>query len=580
MKKLLSISLAIIITTATLAGCGSNAGEVSNEKESNTEVVEGTEEAGGEDTDGSSTGLNFDDSNIVYTGEFGKIVEEPQEIKFFWKGDNSFSPKDDTYLLNWFQEQTNVKLVPTANPNAESRTNINLHATERFPSDIIVSAHDYDLMDAFATQGAFVNLAEYFDVMPNTKRFFEETEVGKQAFEAMSNEKGELYLIPGIEEFKVTHLPFVRKDWLEKVGMDVPQTTEDFEKMLYAFRDAELGADGITIPLVAKDWVLQQNLPVLWGAQTYSRANGKMVLTYDKERMYHGWTTDEFRNATTQMSRWYDDGIFSKELFTEEDPKNLYFPTDRGGATYDSASRISFNTQPNMPEGFELLPILVPEYEGVRLDQRSTHFIRRSRMGISASTDNLEVALATLDAMMSEEFIIANHYGVEGVHINFVDEIDGIRVYQDTQELTDLAVSEFDNNVIKARQSLGIEQFTVTADALGDVKLIRIDEEYGSTPIDEIIKMYDEVIEKDYNDYQQGEVLFIPSPVIVFTEDEQSEVSEIMANLDFFLEEAFIKAITGKHTDLDDEWWNNYLKQAEQLGTVRLEEIYNEAYNR
>ncbi len=578
MKKLLSMSLAIVMATATLAGCGDSKTTTGNDTQKNTEAVETPAEDNVSDE--SSTGLNFKDKNIVYTGEFGKIVENTDEIKFFWKGDNSYSPNEDTYLFKWFEEETGVKLVPTGNPNAESRTDINLHATERFPSDIIMSAHDYDLMDSFATQGAFVNLADYFDVMPNTKRFFEETEIGRQVFDAMTTQNGELFLIPGVEEFKITHIPFVRKDWLDKVGMDVPQTTEDFEKMLYAFRDAELGADGITIPLVAKDWILYQNLPVLWGAQTYSRANGNMVLSYDKEKMYHGWITDEFRNATTQMSKWYDDGIFSRELFTEDDPKNLYFPSDRGGATYDSASRISFNTQPNMPEGFELLPILVPEYDGVRLDQRATHFIRRGRIGISAATSNLELALATLDAMMTETFIIANGFGIEGVHINLVDEVDGIKIYQDTKELAELALNEFDNNLIKAKQSLGIEFLTVSVDALGNVKRIEYDKEYGKSPIDDITNMYDEVIEKDFNNYEKGEVLFIPSPVITFTEEEQTEVNQIVTNLDFYLKEAFTKAITGKYTDLDDKWWDDYLNQTDKLGVKRLEEIYNEAYNR
>ncbi len=580
MKKLLSKAVAFMMTAIIVTGCGSDTANNSSESTGKTGNEEQVKEDSAKPDEGASTGLNFADSNIVYNGDFGKIVEEKDEVKVFWKADKHYSPTEDTYLLNWFEEQTNVKIIPTASPNAESRTAINLHATERFPSDIIASTHEYDLMDTFATQGAFINLVDYFDVMPNTKHFFEETEIGKQAFDAMVTENGELFLIPGIEEFKVTHVPFVRQDWLDKVGMDVPQTTEEFEEVLYAFRDAELGADGITVPFVAKHWMLKQNLPVIWGAQTYSRANGKMVLTYDREEMYHGWITDEFRNAVTQMSKWYDDGIFSRELFTEDDPKNLYFPTDRGGATFDSASRISFNSQPDMPEGFELLPILIPEYEGVRLEQRSTHFVRRSRVGVSAATDNVELAVATLDAMMTEPFIIANEFGIEGEHINYVGEVDGIRIYEDTEEFAKFATDEFDNNQQNARRSLGITPITITTEGLENLERVDFGKEYGKQEVDEILDMYADVIQKDYNEYKEGEVLFIPSPVLLFTEEERSEVNEIIANLDFYLDEAFTKAITSPHTDLDDEWWNEYLQQTEQLGANRLEEIYNEAYSR
>ncbi len=570
MKRFLGMILA---STLVLTSCGggttdtsSNGGNDTNGNTENTETVEGA--------------LPFKDKNIVYTGEFGKIVNNADEIRFFWKGDNDYSPTEETMLLKWFEEETGVKLIPTANPNAEARTDINLHATEKLPSDIVITAHDYDLLETYATQGAFVNLADYFHVMPNAKHFFTETETGKQVFEAMSNEDGEIFLIPGVEKFKITHIPFVRQDWLDKVGMEVPQTTEQFEDVLYAFKEANLGADGITIPMVAKHWMLKQNLPVLWGAQTYSRANGKMVLTYDREEMYHGWTTDEFRNAVTQMSKWYDDGIFSKELFTEDDPKNLYFPTDRGGATYDSASRISFNEQPSMPEGFELVPMLVTEYDGVRLDQRATHFVRRSRFGIPASSKNKELAAATLDAMLTKDFIIANQYGLVGEQVTYAGEVEGKEVYENTPEFEEYAKANYDNNFIKARQSLGVEQFTLSADAFPELVNIPYGEEYGSTPIDEIEKMYAEVIEKDFNDYEEGEVLFIPSPVIAFDAAAQDEVNEIIVNLDFYLDEEFTKAITANHTTLDDAWWDNYITKAEKLGVTRLEELYNEAYNK
>lgn len=576
MKRFLAM---VVATTMMLTSCSGGSNEQANDDASQKEDAANSGADANADA-GNEGGLNYSDSNIVYNGEFGPIVENPAEIKFFWKGDSSYSPQPDTYLLKWFGEQTGVTLVPTANPNAEARTDLNLHATQKFPSDIIMSANDYDLMDGYATQGAFVNLVDYFDVMPNTKHFFEETEIGKQVFEAMVNDEGELFLIPGVEKFQITHVPLVRKDWLEKVGMDTPQTTEEFEAALYAFRDANLGADGITVPFIAKDWMLTQNLPVLWGAQTYSRANGKMVLSYDREEMYHGWATDEFRNATVQMSRWYDDGIFSKELFTEEDPKNLYFPTDRGGATYDSKTRISFNTQPNMPENFELEAILVPEFEGVRLDQRATHFVRRSRIGISSSSQNKELAAATLDSMMTEAFIIANQYGIEGEQINYIGEFDGIRVYEDTESIQKLADDEFSGNVVLAKQSLGIEFVTISEDGLGDVENIPYGTEYGKTPVDEITQMYDDVLEKDYNNYEEGEVLFIPSPVIMFTDAEQDEVNKIITNLDFYLDEQFTKAITGKYTDLDDAWWDKYVAEAEKLGLRRLEELYNQAYNR
>lgn len=559
MKKILMLLIVVVLSVGLIA-CSKDE-EVKNEPNKET-------------TKDTSKETANTDSNIVYDGSFGKIVNEPAELTIFAKQDGGFSFTTDSTFAKYYEEVTGVKLVGTANPNVDDITDINLHATEGFPSDIISSAHQKDALIQFANEGAFIDLNQYMDLMPNTKNFFENDPLGKQIYEASVTPEGELFLIAAAERFKATHVPMIRQDWLDKVGMDVPQTIEELEEVLLAFKDNDLGAGGVTVPFVSKHWVLKQNVPTIFGARTESRATGRVINTEDGSEFYHGWSTDEFRHALTEMSRWYDLGIFSKELFTEDDPKNLYFPSDRGGFTIWSASTIGFNDQPNMPEGFKLVPMLPPANDGVRLDQRATHFMRKGRIGISSACENVELAVAVLDSFLTEEFIIQNAYGIIGEQIELIDTIDGIDVYQDTTEWNDIVEADFNSNVKTARSDNGFQNMGVSSDVIYDeVRYIQYGKEYGKSPVDEIEEMYQEA-------FDTGEVKFIPAINVTFTSEEQEEIGGIKNNLEFYQDEAFAEAVTNPYTQITDEWWNNYINQCNEIGMERLVEIYNTALAR
>lgn len=535
-------------------------------------VLTGCASGADSDTDSSTGSMDEKDSNIVYDGTFGRIVEEPVEITLFGKadGDRAVASEGERFF-EFYEETTGVKIVGTASDEVESITDLNLHATEGFPSCIISSTHEIDAMSQYANEGAFVDLNDYLHLMPNLSAVISDGGLGQQAYEATLSSEGEYFLVRAVERFKATHVPMIRKDWLDKVGLPVPQTTEELETALLAFIENDLGADGITVPFVSKHWVLKQNAPVLWGARTESRATGRVVINDEGTEFYHGWSTDEFRTAVTEMSRWYDLGIMSKELFTEDKPKDLYFPTDRGGFTIWSASTIGFNDQPNMPEGFELVPMLFTEYDGVRLDQRATHFLRKGSMGISQACEDKELAAVVLDSFLTEEFMIQNARGIIGEQIELVDTVDGLNIYADTAAWADQILNDFDNNSKNARYDLGFHNIGLSEDYLyATTRFIQNGKTFGTSPVDEIEKMYAEA-------YESGEVKFVPAVNVTFTPEQQDEASNIKSNLKFYQDEMFSEAITRPYTELTDAWWNDYLDQANQIGMDRLVEIYNEA---
>ncbi len=510
------------------------------------------------------------ENGMTYDGTWGsRIADEPVEIKIFARQSNDVVIEPDAAFWSEFQKLTGVTVVNTANGNVDKVTDLNVHATDKFPSDIVTVAHDGDAMVRYAAEGAFLDLNNYMEYMPNLRAFIQ-TDLGKQAYEASLSENGEFFLIPAVERFKVTHIPMIRKDWLDQLGLEIPQTTEELHDALLAFKTNELG-DGITIPFLAKDWVLKQNATVLFGARVETRATGRMV--NDENGVFtNGWLSDDFRTAVTEYSKWYDEGLLAQDIFTIDNPLEKYFPTDQGGFTYWSISKLGFNDQPDMPEGFELVPMLPTEYneEGERLDQRATHFLRKGRMGISAASENPEVAAMVMDYFLSLEGAMIQTYGLEGIQYEFDYETeDGIKIYRYTEEWEDIVEGEFNNDRAQANFENGFLNIGITHDAFYDqTRVIRSDEEFGESIVEKVEAMYDEA-------YSDGTVSFIPAKTVIFSPDEVVEINTIKGALETYQNEFFEKAIVVDASTLDDVWWNEYVETCNSLGAERLVELYN-----
>ena len=80
---------------------------------------------------------------------------------------------------------------------------------------------------------------------PNVKKLLEENPEYKKQLTAPD---GNIYSLPSLTELSpVTHDKlFINKNWLDQLGMKVPETLDEFKETLQAFRDNDLNGDGTT----------------------------------------------------------------------------------------------------------------------------------------------------------------------------------------------------------------------------------------------------------------------------------------------------------------------------------------------
>ncbi|MCL2211696.1 MAG: extracellular solute-binding protein [Treponema sp.] len=168
--------------------------------------------------------------------------------------------------VEWIQkklledEGINIIFIPV--PRAtEEQAQINLMAAGN-PPDICMT-YDINSINNMAAQGGLFDMSPYIDThLKDLKEFFGEdpTIPGRDFILRNMNAKtGEVFSITSKRMNTARLNTFIRKDWLDKLGLPVPRTTQQFFDALIAFRDRNPGRVDRVIPYsMTKD--------VRWGA--------------------------------------------------------------------------------------------------------------------------------------------------------------------------------------------------------------------------------------------------------------------------------------------------------------------------
>jgi ABC-type sugar transport system, periplasmic component len=210
MKKTFMVLLAAMLSLSLLAACGSNT--------SNNGATSGSDK--GQDE------------------KQGEEVQKPDVIKVFMSGGANFPDGHDINNNPWTQlieKENNVDLQIEYGPSApdEFMNKLTLKfASSDIPDFFVIPANYQNWLMENAEMGALMELDGKLDAYGNLQNA-----VYPNAWEGAKN-NGKIYAIPVLNDGnKATNNVYIRKDWLDKLGLEVPKTLEEFENVAKAFRD-------------------------------------------------------------------------------------------------------------------------------------------------------------------------------------------------------------------------------------------------------------------------------------------------------------------------------------------------------
>lgn len=167
--------------------------------------------------------------------------QEPLEIS--WLVYQSGEVSEDSPTVAKVEETFNVKMdiwnIDLANADQELGVRF---ASGNIPDMFVI--YGADKWQKYLEQGIIqgITMEELAEYMPNLKKMYDET--GADLFANWKHD-GMLYGIPAMNNRGPYLRPIVwNKQWLDKVGLGVPETLEQFEEAMVRFRNGDPDGDG------------------------------------------------------------------------------------------------------------------------------------------------------------------------------------------------------------------------------------------------------------------------------------------------------------------------------------------------
>lgn len=200
--------------------------------------------------------------------------------------------------------------------------------------------------------------------------------------------------------------------WLDELGLDVPQTTDDLYKVAKAFADEDPDGNGKddTYGFGINLWTPQLWNP--WGLAMSWYYTGTVT---EKGEVLSGPLTDQFREGCRFYNRLWKEGIFCKQMVGAEGStlKSLVHKTGIISmsyvSTYLSDSELKDWSAIAWPKGKNTGDLLAGISKPGDLDSYENMIF------VSAKTKSVEACLRWIDYFYTPEGAMLWHYGPEGV---------------------------------------------------------------------------------------------------------------------------------------------------------------------
>ena len=243
-------------------------------------------------------------------------------VEIFDRGNDGGSDPTNNNWTKYIQdnmlEKYNVKVEYQKVPRWTEVEELNNLLAAGDAPDVCVT-YSYPTIQTYADMGGVVDLAgymeEYKDLLPNIYDWCGDLYINWDK----DPETGNLWAIEGVRAATNNLNTFVRKDWLDKLGLEAPTTTEEFYQMLCAFRDnAEtlLGDDAaMMIPFLTTDDVGWYIRPLIMAKIDPDITDKDYYINSYDDRYI---TMDSTKEAVRIVNKWYNEDLVWKDFALQE----------------------------------------------------------------------------------------------------------------------------------------------------------------------------------------------------------------------------------------------------------------------
>lgn len=338
----------------------------------------------------------------------------------------------------------------------------------------------------------------------------------------------------------------MRKDWLDELGVQPPETIDEWEAVLTAFRDQKGASAPLTFNLA--DEYAYQNLIGAFGIGP--------GFYQDSGRVVYGQMQPGYKEFLTVMHRWYVSGLLDEGIAAVNDARATEkIINGSSGATFGwigAGMEKWLQDGREMDPRYDLVGVAPPVLRKGEVSNFGNYFSPFPHIGIaiSATSEKKELAAKFLDYGYSDQGALMYNYGVEGVSYELKD---GKPVY-----------------LLPPEGMTRTDFLTLYTSSTGNwpYKNLTIGKDYFYS-LPQQLQAVDAYTKTEYQNF----IL----PPITQTTDEAEEASRLERLVLTYADDMMRKFILGKEPL---ENYDTYIETLQSLGISRLIELKQEALNR
>ena len=523
---------------------------------------------------GQSAGQSGDKQAVAPAGQF-PIVEEKMSIQAYLPAEAWVDDYQENDFVYYLEKKTNIQLDLYTVPVGEAQQKRNLLLVSGdYPEVFIDGSGSKIEQKLYGDSGVFLPLNNWIEEYgANTRRVFADYPLAKAN---LTLEDGTIYALPRIND--CFHCSFSQKmwiyqPWLDKLGLDMPNTIEEFKDVLIAFRDRDPNGNGL------KDEIPLSGASSGWNASLDGFIMNAFVYTNGQisgevaNRVYAengtvkaAFALPAWKDGLLYMNDLYNEGLFTSDAFTQdaeqyrqlgENPDTVLLGAGPGGAI----NMAIFNGE----SGRWLEYKAVPPLEGPSGARFATYYpdFGYGAWTITDKAQNPEAAFRLGDAFYEMDVTMRKVWGREGI------------------EWEEPEPGELGINGLPAvwKRLLGEGEMSPTSrwGTQGGPMALSREMRLGSVaqegPSVEGV-LFTETRDK-MEPYKPDLATIIP--LLTYNEEVTPELVELKAALGTYIQEMTARFIIG---DVDIETgWDDYLAELQNIGLPRYLKLVQKAYD-
>ena len=570
-KRIVTMLLAVSLCLGALTGCGGAA----------SSAASGSSAAAPSSEQKSEAPLESEAPATAEASEAETAAEasEAEEVKEFTIADTVDLPITDEItsftmwcgappgglsvvgspIMDYITEKTNISL--------ELLEQNMMTANEKF--NLMVASQDYpDIISAFdesysggAVKGyeddVIIDLTDLMEeYAPNYMAYIQQDE---QNYRDAFNDDGQMLFMNGYNDHYVqARGNVIRQDLLDKLGLDIPVTYDEYHDVLEAFKN-----DGVEYPIwLPKEVQGGALLSAGYGVSGYTLQKTGTHFFQKDGTVYSSFLTDEYKEFLQMLSQWYSEGLMAKDFYAIVDDMGSASEPEilngNVGVWYHMADKIGTYNNSASVEGFHAVGLA----DAVQQEGDTSHFYQNEGsskttnkgISISVQAEDPEDILKFFDWFFTKEGSTVANYGIEGTSFNY--DADGNPQY------TDLIA----NNPDYTFQQIALLY------CWADIPTIVVrDRSFKATYTQDSLDAIDLYGANTDGAYEMPARLS-------FTTEESEEYANTIGDIETRADEQIVRFVIGELNFESD--WDDFVQELKDMGLERCVELKQAALNR